>query len=71
MAQECRRLIDELFARRLGLGLTQEAVADRMGVHRSYVSALELGRRVPGSSILVRYAHAVRLRITFTTEYVD
>ncbi|MDP1731121.1 MAG: helix-turn-helix transcriptional regulator [Devosia sp.] len=32
---------------RLALDLSQEAVAERMGVDRAYVSALEVGRRNP------------------------
>lgn len=32
---------------RLALDLSQEVVAERMGVDRAYVSALELGRRNP------------------------
>lgn len=32
---------------RLARDLSQEAVAERMGVDRAYVSALELGRRNP------------------------
>jgi len=31
--------------RRLALGLTQQELADRAGLHRSYIGQIELGRR--------------------------
>lgn len=31
--------------RRLALGLTQQELADRAGLHRSYIGEIELGRR--------------------------
>lgn len=34
-----------LRAHRLGLGLSQEAFADHIGVHRTYVGGLERGER--------------------------
>jgi len=42
--------IKELFGkrvrgRRLALGLTQQELADRAGLHRSYIGEIELGRR--------------------------
>lgn len=38
-----KRLAASIKAHRLGLGLTQEDFAERLGVHRTYVSKLERG----------------------------
>jgi transcriptional regulator with XRE-family HTH domain len=40
-----RRLIDRLVARRKELGLTQQAVADGVGMHQQNVSRFETGER--------------------------
>jgi len=40
-----RRLIERLVARRKELGLTQQAVADRVGMHQQNVSRFETGER--------------------------
>lgn len=37
--------MEELVARRKQLGLTQDDVAERLGLHRQYVSRVELGER--------------------------
>lgn len=45
---DVRRIVGENVRRyRLALGLSQEAVAERMGVDRAYVSGLERGERNP------------------------
>ena len=43
--QRYRRLIEQLAARRRELGLTQETLADRLGLHKQFVSRVELGER--------------------------
>lgn len=40
-----RRLVERLVARRKELGLTQQAVADRVGMHQQNVSRFETGER--------------------------
>lgn len=44
---------------RLKAGLSQRAVAERMGVDRAYVSGLELGKRNPTVITLWHIAQAV------------
>jgi transcriptional regulator with XRE-family HTH domain len=48
-----------LRAARKRLGLTQEQVAERSGVHATEVSRIEAGKRDPQVSTLLRLAKAV------------
>jgi len=53
-------LIDEMLRARTRAGLTQDAVADRMGTTKSAVSRLEgTGKHSPSLATLKRYAEAV------------
>ena len=40
-----RRLIEQLVTQRKKLGLSQQQVADRIGLHKQFVSRVELGER--------------------------
>jgi DNA-binding XRE family transcriptional regulator len=54
------RLISQLLKARARAGLTQDAVAERMGTTKSAVSRLEAaGKHAPSLSTLKRYAKAV------------
>lgn len=56
VGQNVRRL-------RLAADLSQEAVAERMGVDRAYVSALELGKRNPTVITMWQIAEALNARL--------
>lgn len=47
---------------RMRLGLTQEQVAQRSGVHATEVSRIEAGKRDPQVSTLRRLAEAVQVK---------
>lgn len=48
MAEDVRLMVGRNVKRlRIAAGLTQAALAERMGVDRAYVSGLELGQRNP------------------------
>jgi transcriptional regulator with XRE-family HTH domain len=47
---------------RKNLGLSQEQVAERSGVHATEVSRIEAGKRDPRVSTVERLAAAVRLK---------
>ena len=47
---------------RASKGLSQEALADAAGVHRTYVGSIERGERNPTLSNVVRIAAALGLR---------
>ena len=40
-----RRLLERLKDRRGELGISQQVLADRLGIHRQFVSRVELGER--------------------------
>jgi DNA-binding XRE family transcriptional regulator len=55
---------NEMLAARTRAGLTQEAVASRMGTSKSTVSRLEsAGKHAPSLSSLKRYAEAVGCKV--------
>lgn len=43
-------------------GLTQEALADRAGVHRTYVSLLERDKKSPTVAMLFRLCRVLEVR---------
>ncbi len=57
-------IANQMLAARSRAGLTQEAVATRMGTSKSTVSRLEsAGRHAPSLSSIQRYAEAVGCKI--------
>ena len=50
--------------RRFELDLTQEALASKIGIDRTYISGLERGRRNPTLLILVRVAAALDISVS-------
>jgi predicted transcriptional regulator len=61
------RVIEEMIRTRSEAGLTQEALAERMGTTQSAIARLEGGRVSPSVETLRRYAVAVgkTLRVEF------
>jgi transcriptional regulator with XRE-family HTH domain len=45
--------------RRLKKGLGQEALADKAGLHRTHVSLLERGKRMPSLAVIKKLAKAL------------
>jgi transcriptional regulator with XRE-family HTH domain len=71
MAEDVRRMVGRNVQRlRVEAGLSQAALAERMGVDRAYVSGLELGQRNPTIVTLWHIAEAleVKLRQLFEEE---
>ena len=65
-------LVREMLAARSRVGLSQEAVAERMGTTKSAISRLEgSGKHAPSLTTLKKYAHAVgcHLEIKFVPEH--
>ena len=55
LGQELRRAREEA-------GLTQETLADKAGVHRTYVSLLERGKKSPTVAMLFRLCRVLAVR---------
>jgi transcriptional regulator with XRE-family HTH domain len=73
MADDVRLMVGRNIKRlRIAAGLTQAALAERMGVDRAYVSGLELGQRNPTILTLWHIANAleVTLKVFFDDEKV-
>jgi transcriptional regulator with XRE-family HTH domain len=56
-----RRLIEQLVDKRKDLGLSQQALADRLGTHQQFVSRYETGERRLDAVELVDVASALDL----------
>jgi transcriptional regulator with XRE-family HTH domain len=71
MAEDVRLLVGRNVKRlRIAAGLTQAALAERMGVDRAYVSGLELGQRNPTVVTLwhITKALGIKLQALFDEE---
>jgi transcriptional regulator with XRE-family HTH domain len=53
-----------LKAKRAVLGVSQEELADRCGLHRTYVSQLERGLKSPSLNTLYALASALKVDVT-------
>lgn len=47
---------------RASAGLSQQQLADMVGIRKSYISSLELGYRAPNLNLLVKLAEALNVR---------
>ncbi len=56
---------------RLEQGLTQEALADRAGVHRAAVGFIERGEREPGVSLIWRLADGLGVSLGQLMEGIE
>jgi transcriptional regulator with XRE-family HTH domain len=70
------RKIEELFGdavrkRRLKLGLSQESFAAKAGIHRTYVSSIELGKVGISISIAQKLAAALGLPLSKLIQDVE
>lgn len=59
---EPRRLLGKLISRhRIAKELSQEQLAERAGIHRTYISQLERGLKSPTLEVLIRISTALDL----------
>lgn len=58
----CRRVGQNLRRAREALGISQEDLADRAGLHRTYVSGVERGVRNPTVTVLEKLAKALKVK---------
>jgi len=64
MSEDVRSLVGRNVQRlRIAVGMSQAALAERMGVDRAYVSGLELGQRNPTKLTLWHVANALGVKM--------
>lgn len=56
-----RELADRIRGRRHELGLTQVVLAERAGLHYTYVGQLEVGGRNPSVDLIARLSRALEM----------
>lgn len=66
-----RKLIEQLTARRHELGMTQQALAERLNLHKQFISRVELGERRLDVVEFSDYAKALELSPTDLISIVD
>jgi transcriptional regulator with XRE-family HTH domain len=66
-----RRLGVRIRQIRQRLGIPQERLADRAGIHVTYLSGLETGRRNPTLNVLVDIANALGMSVSRLLKDVD
>lgn len=57
--------------RRLELGLGQEALADKAGLHRTHVSLIERGKRMPSLAVVKKLAAALETTMAALMEELE
>jgi transcriptional regulator with XRE-family HTH domain len=57
--------------RREAAGISQEQLADRAGLHRTYVSLIERGKRTASIEVLRRVASALGVRMSELIEETE
>lgn len=64
-------LASEVRNRRAELEITQEELAHKSGLDRPYVSLMEVGRKQPTLSVLLRLAYGLDLSLAELAERVE
>jgi len=62
---------EKIRALRQALGLSQQKLADRAGIHRQHLMRIEAGKSDPGFSIVLRLVDALRVDVAelFISDY--
>ena len=64
-------LLNHIKQHRARLDLTQEALADQVGVSRQTVIAIEKGRYAPSTLLAFRIARTLGMKVDELFEYID
>ena len=68
MDRNHKRFMIRLKALRAERGLSQEALAKKVGVSREYIARLETGKHDPPLSTLTKLAKALKVKVTSLLE---
>jgi transcriptional regulator with XRE-family HTH domain len=71
-----RRTAESIFGKHLkelrsAAGLSQEALAEKAGLHRNYIGHIERGEKTASLDVLVRLAAAFKLSLPELLEHFD
>jgi len=67
-----RRFADSLRNARENAGISQEQLAERAGLHRTYISQLERGLKSPSLDVIVALARGLRITpLEFTSRLLS
>lgn len=61
--QITKNLVAMLFAERKRQGLSHQKLADKAGLHRSTISLIETGKRIPTILVCLKLAMALNVRL--------
>jgi transcriptional regulator with XRE-family HTH domain len=70
-AQACQALGDAVRELRHSLGVSQEDLAARVGVHRTYMGSIERGEANVSWTVILRVAHGVGVPVAELTGRAD
>lgn len=68
MIEALNKLGKQIKTRRENLGLTQEKLAEKCGLDRTYISLLERGKRNPSYTNLLKVASGLEISISELTK---
>jgi transcriptional regulator with XRE-family HTH domain len=68
---ECVALGKAVRRHRTGLGISQEGLADRANIHRTYIGGIERGERNPTLTMIHRLARALGVTPTTLLELAE
>lgn len=70
MTEALNILGKQIKTRRENLGLTQEKLAEKCGLDRTYISLLERGKRNPSYTNLLKVASGLEISISELTKHI-
>lgn len=59
---------DQIRTKRKSLGLTQQELAEKVGLSRNYISELENNRYIPSVLTLTKLARVLKMNLNFLKE---
>lgn len=72
MSDEQKKIIGEIISsKRINLKLTQQELAEKTKLSRSYIADIEAGRYIPSVKSLIAIASVLKLDLNFLTKMTE